>query len=427
MKYGFVAIALPGALVAVSHSEVAFAHDPTEEGNFFRARNASVMGRSRPDFKSEGVQTGAWIWDPELTVGVDFNDNIFAAPAGEESDTIWVINPTLDVETTWSRHGIQGHLYGLNREYSDFSDESTWTTDMGLSGHVDITRSVLFEAGFGAAELVESRTAAGVASIAAKPVEYDTSNWFVGGQADFGRTRLLLRADKADYDFDDAELIGGGFADQDFRDREETIFTVRGDYAISPFTSIFARYRKNERDYDLAPPAIASNRDSDGYMLDVGADFDIGGTARGVIGIGYNEQTYDDPAQGKLDGWGLDGLIEWYPTQLTTVTVRAARFIEDAPFEASGGFTSETVAARVDHELLRNLVLSAEIERSEHDFLGIDRVDERWTASAGATWFVNRNVGVEASFTRMDQESTGAFPGQDFEQDILALRLVLRP
>lgn len=162
-------------------------------------------------------------------------------------------------------------------------------------------------------------------------------------------------------------------------------------------------------------------------MIDVGADFDIGGTARGVIGIGYNEQTYDDPAQGKLDGWGLDGLVEWYPTQLTTVTVRAARFIEDAPFEASGGFTSETVAARVDHELLRNLVLSAEIERSERDFLGIDRVDERWTASAGAIWFVNRNVGVEASFTRMEQESAGAFPGQDFDQDILALRLVLRP
>lgn len=427
MKFEFIAAALPSALACLVLPEAAFAHDPTEEGNFFRARNASVMGRTRPDFKSEGVQYGAWIFDPELTLGVDFNDNIFAAASGEESDMVWVVNPTVDVETTWSRHGVRGWAHGLNREYSDFSDESSWTTDIGLAGHVDLTRSVLFEAGYGAAELVESRATAGAASIAAKPVEYNTTNWWIGGQADLSRTRLLLRHDKSNFNFDDAALIGGGFADQDFRDRDETIITIRGDYAVSPFTSVFARYRKNERDYDLAPPTVPNNRDSDGYMIDVGADFDIGGVARGVLGVGYNEQTYDDPSQGKLDGWGLDGLVEWYPTELTTVTVRGSRHIEDAPIEASGGFTSETFAARVDHELLRNLVLSAEVERSEHDFLGIDRVDERWSASAGATWFVNRNVGVEASFTRIEQESSGAFPGQDFEQDVIGFRVVLRP
>ena len=426
MKNTLIMMSVAAAIGGLA-TEAAFAHDPTEESNFFRERNASVMGRTRPDFKSEGVQYGAWIFDPELAVGLDLNDNVFATSTGEKSDTIWVVNPTLDVETTWSRHGIRAYAYGLNRDYSDFSDESSWTSDIGLSGHVDVTRSVLITAGGSAGHLIEERTSAGIASISAKPVEYDTGNWFVGTEADFGRTRIILRADMTSFNFDDAELVGGGFADQDFRDRDETILTLRGDYAISPFTSIFARYRKNERDYDLAPPAVFNNRDSEGYMFDVGADFDLGGTARGVIGIGYNEQDYDDPAFGKLDGWGIDGMVEWYPTQLTTITVRAARFIEDAPFEASGGFTSETYAARVDHELLRNLVLSAGIERSENDFLGIDRVDERWSASASATWFVNRNVGVEASITRLDQDSSGSFPGQSFESNVFGLRVVLRP
>lgn len=410
-------------------SAPAMAHDPDaeQEGYFFRERNASVMGRTRPDFKSEGIQTGAWIWDPELTLGVDFDDNIFATAADEVSDTIWIVQPSLNVETTWSRHKIEAYAIGENREYSDTDSESSWTYALGASGHVDVTRKFLINGGFGTAELIENRRFAGAASYAAEPIEYSTDAWFVGGEWTSGRLRFQARMDVADYDYEDAVLVGGGFDDQDFRDREETMYTVRGDYAISPDTAVFLRYRQNERDYDLKPPAVAELRDSDGYMIDAGLDFDIGGKVRGQVGVGYNEQTYDDPDFGTLDGWGADAVVEWYPTQLTTVTVSGDRRIQDSPIEESGGFTSETFGVRVDHELRRNVILSAGVENSNHDFLGIDREDDRWTNFVAATWLVNPNVGVEASYTMIDQDSEGLLGTQDFEENIFGVRLVLRP
>jgi len=427
MKINLVkSIAAVAALTTMVQAP-AMAHDPSEEGYFFRERNASVMGRTRPEYKSEGVQTGAWIWDPELVLGVDWDDNIFAASTNEVSDTIWIVQPSVNVETTWSRHGIEAYAIGENREYSDTGSESSWTHAYGASGHVDVTRKFLVRGGLDFASLVESRRNAGAASFAAEPVEYSTDAWFFGAEADLGRIRLIGRMDVADYDFKDAPLTGGGFADQDFRDREETIYTVRGDYALSPDTSVFLRYRWNDREYDLKPPAVATLRDSDGFMIDAGFDFDLGGTARGIVGVGYNEQTYDDPSFGKLEGWGMDAALEWYVTQLTTVTVSGARFIEDSPIAASGGFTSQAIGLRVDHELRRNVILSAGTEFANNDFLGIDREDDRWTHFAAATWLVNPNVGVEASFTMIDQDSSGLLGTQDFEENIFGVRLVLRP
>lgn len=115
-------------------------------------------------------------------------------------------------------------------------------------------------------------------------------------------------------------------------------FTLRGDLALSPDTAVFARYRYNERDFRLAPPAVANNRDSDGYTFDVGVEFDLGGLARGEIGAGYMKQEYENPAFGTVDGFGVDGLLEWFPTQLTTITFTARRSIEDAGIAAASGY-----------------------------------------------------------------------------------------
>lgn len=415
------------ALLASAVPADVIAHDPDAESWFFRDRNASVLGRTRPDYASEGIQRGAWIFDPEIRFGVTHTDNVFAASSNEESDTILSFNPSLEVETTWQRHGIYARANALRTEYDKFGEESTWNTELYARGHVDVATLTKLEAGGGIASLTEPRTAAGAANIAAEPVEYDTSSWFVAAEREMGRFWVQGRYDAATFNFDDAPAIGGGFLDQDFRDRDESAFTVRGAYAVNEDTAVFARVRWNERKYDLQPPAVSRDRSSSGYMIDFGADFDIGGVARGIVGFGYNQQEYDDPAFGELEGWGADALVEWFPTQLTTVTFGISRTIEDSPIQGSGGFTAEEYMVRVDHELRRNVILSAGIELDRDDFLNIDREDDRWTAEASATWLVNRRVGAEAWIARTDQDSQGAFGGQDYEVTAAGLRLVLRP
>lgn len=421
----FVALAgLFGAGVAASGG-AALAQDPG--GSLFaRDRNVSVMERPRPEYVGGGIQNGAFIFTPELNLGLEFTDNVFGTAANEESDTIAVFNPTLSVETTWSRHALSADASVTRREYFDFSDESVWNYTLGGAGRLDVQRDTFLEGGLRYSSLTEARTSAGAANQAAEPIEYDLFNAFVGGRRALGRVMIQGELGLDDVDYDDARLFGGGVADQDFRDHEQTKAMVRADYAISPDTAFFGRVSLNERDYDLAPPATPVVRDSSGFTIDAGADFDIRGVARGQVGVGYTEQDYDSAALPDVDGMSVDAVVEWFPTQLTTVTAQASRAVQDAPFNNAGGYFASTAAVTVDHELRRNVIISAGVSLAQDDYQDIDRTDERFGVNAGVTYFMNRSVGVRASWNYVEQDSSGAAGNRDYDRNTVGISLVLR-
>lgn len=309
-------------LTLVGFAPAAIAQSERAQSMFDRDRNVSVQQRPRPEYTAGGIQNGALLIYPELTVGLEFTDNVFGTSSNEESDTIAVIRPAVSFQTTWSNHSLSGDASATRREHFDFSDESVWNYTAGLGGELDINREAKLMAGSRFSALTEPRTSAGAAGQAAEPIEYDSWASYIGAERAAGRVKLQGRFDFNSFDYDDAPLFGGGVADQDFRDREEIILTGRGDYAASPDTAFFGRLRYNQREYDLTPPSVPLLRDSDGYTFDVGADFDIRGVARGLIGVGYTEQDYESAALPDIDGLSVDGLVEWFPTQLTTVSFK---------------------------------------------------------------------------------------------------------
>ena len=417
-------LAVLGLILAAAGTARAHAQD---DSMFLRDRNTSVMERERPDFTADGIQKGAFVFNPALTLGVEFNDNIYGASASEESDFIGIFNPALDISTTWSRHSLSGNLSATRREYADFSDESVWNLQASGMGRVDIVRGSYIEANVSYADLTEPRTSAGAANTAAEPIAYTTDQIGLRGEREMGRTKFQIGATRSGFDYEDGLLVGGGVADQDFRDRSETVYTVRGDYAVSPATSVFARGRFNERKYDIVPPAASLLRDSEGYIADVGADFDIGGVARGSVAIGHIEQDYEDPGLPDIDGFSADVVVDWFPTQLTTVTGTASRGVFDAAVAGSGGFLGTSFGINVDHELRRNVVVSGAVTWGSDEYFGIDRQDDRWSATVSTTWYVNRNAGVRASVAHFEQESSGADGNQDFSSNVVAVSVVLRP
>lgn len=413
-------------LTAISLSSVASGQAQRAETMFERDRNISVQQRPRPDYTAGGVQNGALLIYPELTLGFEFTDNVFGTSSNKESDTIVVITPAVRFLTTWSRHELSGDASITRREHFDFSDESVWNYTGGIGGQLDINREANLTAGARYSSLTEPRTSAGAAGQAAEPVEYQTFAAYFGGERASGRLKVQGQLDFNTYDYEDAPLFGGGIADQDFRDRDEFILTGRSDYAVSPDTALFARVRYNERAYDLSPPSVPLLRDSDGYTFDVGADFDIRGAARGVIGLGYTEQYYESASLDDIDGLSIEGLVEWFPTQLTTVTVNASRSVQDSAVAGSGGYFATSAGVSIDHELRRNVVLSARLTLSEDDFSGIDRKDERISVTAGVTYYLNRTAGIRASYSYLDQDSAGAAGNQDYSKNVIGLSLVLR-
>jgi len=413
-------------LTLAGMAPAAIAQSERAETMFERDRNVSVQQRPRPDYTAGGIQNGALLIYPELTLGLEFTDNVFGTSANEESDTIAVITPSVRFQTTWSNHELSGDASVTRREHFDFSDESVWNATAGIGGQLDITREANLNAGARYSSLTEPRTSAGAAGQAAEPIEYDTWAAYFGGERAAGRLKVQGRFDYNTFDYQDAPLFGGGIVDQDFRDREEYVLTGRGDYAISPDTAVFARLRYNDRAYDLSPPNVPLLRDSDGYTFDIGADFDVRGVARGVVGLGYTEQDYESAALPDIDGLSIEGLVEWFPTQLTTVTFSASRSVQDSAVAGSGGFFATSAGVNIDHELRRNVVLSAGFTLSEDDYAGIDRTDDRINVTAGVTYYLNRTAGIRASYSYMDQDSSGAAGNQDYSKNVIGLSLVLR-
>lgn len=422
MNYRLSALA---TMIACSVQPVAHAQDADLDSFFERNRNLSVDQRLNQNFPNREIQLGSFNVFPSVTLGLESNDNVFASQNAEDSDIIATFNPRLSLASIWSRHAISADASATRHEYFDFSDESVWNYRLAADGRLDVSYRTQLTGDLSYDARTEPRTGAGVAANALEPVEFDIFSSALGAEHVTGRIRLSGEVAIESFDYDDAFLSSSVLADQDFRDYDKTELAVRGDVALSPDSAVFVRTIWNEREY-ATNPVPALQRDSSGYTVEVGTDFDIRGVARGVVAIGYTEQDYDSATFPTIDGVNIDGQLDWFPTQLTTISFTGSRTVKESAIPGSGGFFSSDYSVEFNHELRRHIILSAGVGFSEDDYANIDRVDERTSYSVGATYMVARNIGIEAQFVRQDQDSTGLAGNQDFTVNKFGLSLVIR-
>ncbi|WP_029910575.1 outer membrane beta-barrel protein [Caulobacter sp. UNC358MFTsu5.1] len=390
--------------------------------NFKRDRNVTVRERPRPDYEAKGIKAGGFTVYPRVTGSVERNDNIYATAIAEQDDTIWRVKPEVAIRSDWSRHALGAFASATINRYSDFDTENTEEYTVGVNGRADITRGSNVTGSLQYQKRTEPRTSPTSPLAAATPVEYSLVTGSVIGVKEFNRIRLTGRLTDRNYNYDDVRNIAGGVLDQDARDRNEIYYGLKAEYAVSPDTALFGSIVGNTKNYDLA----TSGRDSDGYSATVGANFELSSLVRGEIEIGYMDQSYDLPIYDDIDGVSAKAEVEWFPTQLTTVTFDGSRTIEEAVATGSQGYISNNVSASVDHELLRNVLLSAEASYGKDDYQSIDRNDKRTGASAGVTYLINRNVGVFLTYTYLKQESSGGQRGSSFSDNKLAASIALQ-
>lgn len=419
------AMAVPHSMVLAQTLRGSLANTDAQS-NFARDRNVSVRQRPHPEYEAAGLRMGAFVARPQVTVSGEYNDNIYGAAANEIDDFIFRVKPSVDVQSTWSRHALNAFARGSINRYADYDTENTEEFAFGANGRIDIVRGTNITGGGDYARVTEPRTSSSTPTGSIKPIQYYLTQFNLAGVREFNRLRLGLRGDFREFDYKDGRTLTGTEVEQDDRDRKISSFTARGDYALSPATALFVQGTMNKRDYRLAGTAAAPARDSDGYEVLAGANFEVGATMRGELGVGYLSQDFDAAQYGKVDGFGARGQLEWFPTQLTTVTFNGGRSVEDSGILGSSGYVSNNVGAQVDHELLRNVILTGQLNYGDDDYEGIDRRDKRFTAGASATYLMNRRLGVVVGYSFFDQKSKGLNGGQDFKVNTISVGLTGR-
>ncbi|MBX3493976.1 MAG: outer membrane beta-barrel protein [Parvibaculum sp.] len=384
-------------------------------------RNVGVRDRVRPGYDAAGVRAGGFTVFPEASVTGTFSDNIYATDVATESDFITTLATGVSVQSNWSRHALNLNAGLAQYLYADNDDEDRLDWNVGGNGRIDITRDTNISGGLSYAELHEDRGAPNAVGLAAEPTEYSLLQADIALAHRFNRVTTRIGARYADFDYDSVPLIGGGALNQDFRDREEFEQFLRLGYDVSPDTNVYVQGTLNQREYDQQPPAVPLNRDSDGWSIVGGADFRLTNLAQGGVFIGYQEQEYDDPALFNISGLAFGANVDWFVTPLTTVRFDAASTVEETTTPGASGYMDQSVGLRIDHELMRNVIVGARASYANQDYEGVARSDDVVRAGLGVDYLINRNFSVGLGYDYTDRDSN--VPGLDYTRNEFGLTL----
>jgi hypothetical protein len=399
-------------------------------GDYDRGQNVSVLDRPRPDYQAMGIHAGGFMVYPSVGVAATYDDNVYALPSnvgipagltGPRGDMIYTVAPQVNFKSTWSRDSLAGYARLSQDLYGDHPNEDATQYGAGLNGQVDLGSNTSITAGADYGHYVTPRAAA-TSGITVKRISFDLTALNAQIAHEFNRIRLSVRYDHQDYVYQNGETSGGVVVLEKTFDHTVDAGTAKAEYAISPDTALFAEAVYNERSYNSSP---IFDQSSHGYDIGGGVNFDISHLVRGEIEIGYLDQTYAANL-GDVKGLSTRTKIEWFPSELTTATLTVLRTVNDSLIIGSAGFLTTDATLRVDHEVLRNVIVSGNVLTGEDQYQGISRTDNRLGAGLSANWLLNRHIGLTASYAYTDVESTGADRGSSFKDNRISISTQLQ-
>ncbi len=420
LAYGPAATAQNGPTGESARSDLSAS---TTADLFLRDRSVSVRDRPHPEYDSGPHRVGAFNVTPTVEVTGEYNDNIYALDTDKVSDSIAHVHPSVYVDSNWARHYVSILATGTLNRYASHTLENTNDWQLRTSDRIDLVRGSSVTLGADAGRFTEPRTSSSTQSLSVKPIRFRQYDAFVAGVREVNRIRLSVRGDWRKFDYQDGIDASGLPVFEQDRDHSVGSLLVRGDYALSPETAVFLQVSGNRRDYRLEPPAVPVGRDSNGAEILGGLNFELTNLIRGELSAGYLDQHYKDVRFNTLHGLGMRGQVEWFPTPLTTVTLFTIRSIEDSGIPGTSGYLSTIFSVEFDHELLRNLILTAVGSRASDEYFGIDRTDRRLDLNASATYLMNRRIGWTIGYSHLNQHSRGLTPGPTYGVNRVTLEL----
>jgi hypothetical protein len=383
-----------------------------------------VLNRPRTAVDPLGIPVGGFRVYGQLGYTGVYDSNVFATPIDTRSDYISIISPKAAIRSNWTRHALNLSAGADIGRYMDFSRQDFDDWRVASDGRLDVTSDIKIFGGGEFANLHQPRSSPDD-SRGLEPTKYTSTSAFARYRHRLGRFSFAPQATFQRLDYDDVPAIRNGMLvdiDQDFRDRDEYTIELRGGYEIIPESNkLFVRVRGIDRDYDqsrafpLGPlPGFPAeiDRSSEGYGIDAGLEFDLGGIMFGEFFAGYREQRYKSPLP-DIDTPTFGVSVDWNVTRLTTVNFNVERDIKETTNAFYSGYVSTVARLTVDHELRRNLLLNASFSVADNDYVGIStpvgtakREDTIYSAGVGAKYLLNRHLYASLGYVYLQRNSS---------------------
>jgi hypothetical protein len=385
-------------------------------------RGETVTTRPRPDYDAVGTRLGGFTLYPEATLEFMYDDNILAAdrdePEFELDDMLVTLAPAIALRSDWSKHALNTGARVSAGRYTEYVSQDFTDYELWADGNLEFGRSLL-GARISHSHLHQLRTSANDTAANERPIfpiEFDMDN--VAFIYRYAPNRFYARGslEFTNYDFEDSLDLRitppppvAVIRDNDDRDRLVTDARLRGGYLISPSYSMFLEGRLYDFDYDQEEDRFGVQRDSDGYDILAGSEFDLSGVTSGEVFVGYRNIEYVDPLYETQNGPIFGANVDWNITQLTTITFLGSQrlygtvvFVDGVP---ASGIEAAELGVVANHELRRNIILNLELRGSNEEFLQTTREDDVARFRIGGEYLLNRNWRLNAGYTYQKRDS----------------------
>jgi hypothetical protein len=378
--------------------------------------SSGVTDRVAPESDALGNKLGGFTAYPKLGISSGYDSNVYATENDAKSNAVFVIDPSVALESDWSRHKLSFGGFLSQSLRSEYTQEDNTTWGIGGSGQLDVLESSNIQSSLGYQELTESRGGINPNLAIPNPIQYDLLQWGLVGNHRLNQLNLSAAVDFDKFDYDSTG--------QQYRDRDVWVFTAQGGYAFSPGYNGFVRGEFNNRNFENGSVTAGGvSQDSQGYNLAVGIDSEITNLISGEAYIGYLDQDYDSAAFSDASGVSFGVDLEWEATKLTKVSLTGSRDVVDSMTPRSGGILYSVGGFGVDHELTPEVHLTGDFSYYNADYKGIDREDDGYVYSVGADYRLSRSVHLDLLYSFNDRISNTADQDYNRHQLTFGVRL----
>ncbi|MBY0354619.1 MAG: outer membrane beta-barrel protein [Rickettsiales bacterium] len=367
--------------------------------------------------------------------GVIYKDNIFRAAEDEESDVITYIAPAFRLTT--DAEGYSANLTGQveGGAYLDNSDNDYVDADLRGSGSYDLTTdSTLLAQGRVRRDHIEvGAFVDDPVQRASKPTVYYYEDVALGIKSfvdDEKRVMLLADSQLRNYNYLNADRIGGGSIIQDDRDRYEWYQRGRAGYLLLPNFMPYIEGTYNTRNYDeRVDQTLLYSRNSEGFGIMGGAVYSfLDNSLTADASFGFLQQDYDSANLPTVNTLGAHGVVKWQINPSLQLHGGFDRSIEEAVLLGTSGYVRSRVTTGIEYLLEPSWTIGSDFRYTYYDFevnpqfAGAQaRTDNLYDASAFARFDITEvyNIGLEYLYTERNSNT----PLFDYKSNTVLLRL----
>ncbi|MDE2228381.1 MAG: outer membrane beta-barrel protein [Alphaproteobacteria bacterium] len=374
----------------------------------------SVMQRARPDYAPVGGRVGDFFLYPSAEAEGYWDSNVFYAPHAK-SDFYASLRPAFSALSDWGTNQLNFLANAEVRRFATEVSENQTNYNLATNGRLDILHGEYLEGGMGFQNQHEERYAASSAPTQVHPTEYQEASGRLKFVRERGIVGVQLNGGLDYYTYDNTLTTSGASLRETDRNRIEVYGGPKVTYEIIPDYHAFIAGALNDRIYQSTFDVNGLKRSSHGGEVDVGTDVEITRLITGEIFVGYLRQEYDDSRLPTISSPGFGGNLLWNVTEATSIRAKASRTIQEVDLfgtTAAGTVTSAlqtAVGASIEHEVLRNVLLTGGASFTSDDYQGTSRTDNTVEGDLGLSYLLNRmwSTGLDVSYQNRTSNTSG--------------------